>query len=55
MAQTTLFDSIDVVLHPLAATDKPRWKEPNSLKKLEKGDRAWATRKIVIGWLLDTV
>ena len=51
----TLFESINDVLHPLAATNKPRQKETNLTKKLEKGDGAWATRTIVLGWLLDTV
>ena len=55
IARTTLFESIDEVLRPLAATDKPCRKEPNSTKKLEKGDGAWATQKIFLGWLLDTV
>ena len=30
-------------------------REPISLKKLDKGDACWATRKIVLGWLIDTL
>ena len=29
--------------------------EPISLKKLRKGDAAWSTQKIVLGWAIDTV
>jgi len=29
--------------------------EPASVKKLKKGDAAWSTRKVVLGWMLDTV
>ena len=51
----TLFSTIDQVLWPLEPTDNPCRKEPNSTKKLAKGDAAWGTRKIVLGWLIDTV
>lgn len=54
-ARRTLFECIDAVLRPLSESDNPRRKEPNSTKKLEKGDAAWTTRKVVLGWLLDTV
>ena len=54
-ARRTLFECIDAVLRPLEPTDNPHRKEPNSLKKLLKGDAAWATRKIILGWTLDTV
>ena len=29
--------------------------EATSLKKLLKGDRSWAARKLVLGWITDTV
>jgi hypothetical protein len=54
-ARNTLFECIDAVLRPLVTTDNPRRKEPNSVKKLMKDDACWATRKIVLGWILDTV
>jgi hypothetical protein len=51
----TLFECLDTVFRPLAPEDNPRRKEPNSTKKLAKGDGAWATRKVMLGWVLDTV
>ena len=54
-ARRTLFESIDRVLRPLAPNDNPKRKEPNSTKKLGKGDGAWTTRKVVLGWVLDTI
>ena len=29
--------------------------EPISLKKLRKGDAAWSTQKVILGWAIDTV
>ena len=37
------------------ANDPSIRREPISLKKLDKGDACWATRKIVLGWLIDTL
>ena len=54
-ARCTLFECIDAVLRPLEPTDNPHRKEPNSVKKLMKGDAAWATRKVILGWIFDTV
>ena len=51
----TLFATIDQVLRPLSAMDNPCRKEPNSTKKLAKGDAAWSTKKVILGWLIDTV
>ena len=28
--------------------------EPISLKKLCKGDAAWSTKKVILGWAIDT-
>lgn len=53
-ARRTVFECIDSVLRPLSPTDNPNRKEPNSVKKLAKGDAAWSTRKVVLGWLIDT-
>lgn len=47
--------SIDHVLRPLAANDRPCRKEPVSTKKLRQGDACWATTKTILGWDLDTV
>ena len=38
-----------------AADDSSTRREPISLKKLGKGDACWATRKLVLGWLVDTL
>ena len=50
-----LLSSLDQVLRPLDPTDSPHRQEPASIKKCRKGDATWATRKIVLGWLLDTL
>lgn len=44
----------DQVLRPNTPTDLHR-KQPVSEKKLRKGDATWSTRKIVLGWLIDTL
>jgi hypothetical protein len=46
---------LDRVFQPLDPDDHPQQSEPASVKKLLKGDGAWATRKHILGWLLDTV
>ena len=49
-----LLCSIDKVLaYPQA--DETYRTEVVSLKKLRKGDAAWATRKLVLGWTIDTI
>ena len=47
--------SIDNVFRPLTSDDPPHRKEPASVKKMLKGDAAWATRKRILGWDVDTV
>jgi hypothetical protein len=49
-----LLHSIDSVFAPLSATDT-HGSEAISIKKLRKGDAAWSTLKVVLGWLLDTI
>jgi len=49
-----LFHAIDSVFRPPHADDPDR-ADPISLKKLLKGDGAWETVKIVLGWLIDTL
>jgi hypothetical protein len=49
-----LFHCIDRVLRPLSSEDPDTWQEPISTKKLSKGDASWATRKVMLGWLVDT-
>ena len=49
-----LLEAVDQVLaQPDVSPDKRN--EAISLKKLLKGDGAWGTRKIILGWILDTV
>jgi hypothetical protein len=50
-----LLQALDEVFRPLAATDSPFRQEPASVNKFLKGDGAWVTRKLVLGWLIDTV
>ena len=53
--RSTVFKSIDDVLRPNCNTDSSHRLEPISLSKLAKGDAKWATRKILLGWIVDTV
>ena len=53
--RSTIFHSIDDVLRPNAPSDPAHRTEPISLSKLAKGDAKWATRKILLGWIVDTV
>ena len=49
-----LFHAIDSVLaQPDVSTDKRR--EALSLKKMMQGDGCWSTRKVLLGWIVDTV
>ena len=51
-----LFHAIDSVLRPNDAADAAAGrKDPISAKKLGKGDGAWETTKLILGWLVDTV
>ncbi|MGH7974087.1 MAG: hypothetical protein ACREBR_01075 [bacterium] len=51
----TLFNTLDTVFRPLQIHDGPHRKEPISIKKLLKGDGAWATDKVMLGWHIDSV
>lgn len=55
MVRRHLMHTIDEIFTPLSADAPATMQEPMSVKKFKKGDGAWATRKIVLGWLLDTV
>ena len=50
-----LLHAMDKVFRPLDPDDNPHRQEPASVKKLLKGDGTWDTRKIILGWILDTV
>ena len=53
--RSTIFHSIDDILRPNSPTDNAHRNEPISLSKLAKGDAKWATRKVLLGWIVDTV
>ena len=46
--------SLDRVFRPLEPGDSIHRHEPASEKKFCKGDGTWATRKLVLGWIIDT-
>jgi hypothetical protein len=50
-----LLHSLDQVLRKLEPEDSQHRQEPASVKKLTKGDACWTTRKIILGWVVDTV
>ena len=49
-----LLHAVDQVLATPEVSPHPR-NEAISLKKLKQGDGSWATRKVVLGWVLDTL
>jgi hypothetical protein len=51
----TLLHSLDEVLRALDAEDDDHRKEPASTKKLKQGDAHWGTRKLILGWIIDTI
>jgi hypothetical protein len=52
--QRALLHSIDEVFRPPAPDDPPARTPVPSTSKMLKGDASWATRKIILGWLIDT-
>ena len=46
--------AVDQVLAQPSVSDSPR-NEAISLKKLLKGDGSWGTRKVLLGWVVDTI
>ena len=49
-----LLHAVDKIL-AAPAPDEPHRKEAVSLKKLDKGDGSFSTRKVILGWTLDLV
>lgn len=49
-----IFHTIDRVFRPLEPSDSPARTEPISTSKLQKGDGNLSTRKVILGWILDT-
>ena len=50
-----LLHTVDRLFRPNHPSDDPSRKEPISRSKIDKGDATWATTKIILGWLIDTV
>jgi hypothetical protein len=50
-----LLHTLDELFRPLEGADNPHRREPASTKKLGKGDAYWETRKLILGWILDTL
>ena len=50
-----LLQSLDDVLHPLLPTNLPTRQDLASLKKMKQGDITWATQKILLVWVIDSV
>jgi hypothetical protein len=50
-----MLHTLDDIFRPLGPQDNPHRKEPVSEKKLRQGDGSWETRKLVLGWILDTI
>jgi hypothetical protein len=50
-----LLHTLDEVFRPLEDDDSDSRKEPASVKKLLQGDACWTTRKVVLGWIIDTL
>jgi hypothetical protein len=50
-----LLESLELVFCRVDEDNIPHWQEPASLKKMNKGDVTWSTRKVVLGWLVNTL
>jgi hypothetical protein len=50
-----LLHTLDRVFRPLDSGDSEHRQEPASVKKLRKGDATWSTRKVILGWILDSI
>ena len=50
----TLLHAINTVFRPNRPAEAGR-QDPISTKKLRKGDACWSTRKVVLGWVIDTL
>jgi hypothetical protein len=55
MVRRILLHTIDEIFQPLDPALSQIHQEPISVKKLKKGDAFWATRKVFLGWLIDTI
>jgi hypothetical protein len=51
----TLLHTLDEVLRELDTLDDEHRQESASTKKLKQGNACWGTRKLVLGWIIDTI
>jgi hypothetical protein len=50
-----LLHALEKVFRPLKADDSLSRKEPASIKNLLQGDACWTTRKVILGWIINTL
>ena len=50
-----LLHALDHILRPLDSADSPHRNHAASVKKLLKGDACLITRKVLLGWIVDTL
>jgi hypothetical protein len=50
-----ILHTLDTIFRPLDLEDNKHRQEPASVKKMQKGDATWATRKIILVWILDII
>jgi hypothetical protein len=46
---------LDKIFRPLYQHNNKNRQETALVKKMLKGDATWATRKIILGWIIDTI
>ena len=52
--RSLLFHALDSTFRPNDFYDSHHRREPNSIKKLRKGDCSWTQLKLILGWIVDT-
>ncbi|KAK1736299.1 hypothetical protein QTG54_012899 [Skeletonema marinoi] len=52
--RSLLFHVLDSTFRPNDFYDSNHRREPNSIKKLRKGDCSWTQLKLILGWIVDT-
>jgi len=52
--RSLLFHALDSTFRPNDFYDSNHRREPNSIKKLRKGDCSWTQLKLILGWIVDT-
>ena len=55
MVKRILFQALDQIFKPVDPSDIPACQEQAYTKKLKKGEAAWTTSKVMLGWLVDTI